>query len=137
MRLDSNGILANPYQPSFTGWRTAGNVTGVNVVLHNNILTNVGSYYNASNGRFTCPVAGKYLVICNGHAENSQPSNQAIYKNGSSVCYEYQNGSAFGAAAQSAILDCAANDYIQHYVGNGTFWGGDNSGLRMTITLIG
>jgi hypothetical protein len=138
VRIDNTtGAVTKPYHPSFTGWRTAGNVSNTNVVLHNNIITNVGSYYNASTGRFTCPVAGKYLVICDGHAENSNPHEHAIYKNGSAVCYAYENGATYGRATQSAILDCAANDYIQHYVTNGTFWGGNNSGLKMTITLIG
>ena len=60
MRINSAGIVTQPYHPVFHVGRGAGNVAGATTVVWNVIFTNVGSYYNDSNGRFTAPVAGVY-----------------------------------------------------------------------------
>lgn len=138
--LTSTAALSNlyglTYLPLFSGYRDAGNVAASTVVLHNNINVNTGSCYSSATGRFTCPVAGNYEVSIGGHAENAQPVELTILKNGSSVQGEYSNGSAYGAVTCTTVLSCAANDYIQQRVTTGTFWGGNNSGLRMTVKLI-
>jgi hypothetical protein len=35
----------------------------------NEIVTNIGSYYDSTNGRFTVPVAGNYYFISTAHCE--------------------------------------------------------------------
>jgi hypothetical protein len=138
--LASSAALTNlyglTYLPLFSGYRNAGLVSATNVVLHNVINVNTGSHYSAATGRFTCPVAGNYEVSVGGHAENTQPATTYIYKNGSAVQGEYTSGSAYGAASCTIVITCAANDFIQHFVTAGTMWGGDPSGLRMTVKLI-
>ena len=135
--INSSGIVTMPYQPAFSGYRTAGNVSSTNKVVHNVIGVNTGSYY--SSGTFTCPVAGKYMVSVEGHAENSQPVQLCIYRNGGvhQCGYSSLPSGNFTTTAVTAILDCAVNDYIESYVISGTMWGGSNSGLRMTVNLIG
>lgn len=139
-QLAATAALSNlyglTYLPLFSGYRDSGNVSASSVVLHNNINVNTGSCYSSATGRFTCPVAGNYEVSIGGHAENAQPVELTILKNGSSVQGEYSNGSAYGAVTCTTVLSCAANDYIQQRVTTGTFWGGNNSGLRMTVKLI-
>lgn len=139
-QLAATAALSNlyglTYLPLFSGYRDAGNVAASNVVLHNNINVNTGSCYSSATGRFTCPVAGNYEVSIGGHAENAQPVELTILKNGSSVQGEYSNGSAYGAVTCTTVISCAATDYIQQRVTTGTFWGGNNSGLRMTVKLI-
>jgi len=139
-QLAATAALSNlyglTYLPLFSGYRTAGNVSATNVVLHNVINVNTGSCYNSSTGRFTCPVAGNYEISIGGHVENTQPASIYVYKNGAANQGEYTNGSAYGAASCTIVVACAANDYLQHYVTIGTFWGGDGSGLRMTVKLV-
>jgi hypothetical protein len=139
-QLAATAALSNlyglTYLPVFSGYRDAGNVSATNVVLHNIININTGSCYSAATGRFTCPVAGNYEVSISGHAENSQPVQLYVYKNGSAVQGEYSNGAAYSAVSCTTVITCAINDYIQQYVVTGTFWGGNNTGLRMTVKLV-
>lgn len=137
LAIDGVGRVKMPYQPFFSGHRNSGNVSAVNVVVHNVIDINNGNYYNTTNGRFTCPITGIYEVHMCGHAEASQPTQLRIAVNGTSVKQEYQNGAGYGTTPVTAILNCNANDYIESIVQTGTYWGGDISGLRMTVKLIG
>ena len=134
---DTSGRLLTPNQPAFYGFRNGGNVSGTNTVIHNAVITNIGSCYNASTGVFTCPVAGVYEVMVGGHAENSQPVVMQISQNNVTKSEEYGNGAAYLPVSTFAILSCAANDQIRHVVATGTFWGGNDSGLRMSVKLIG
>ena len=135
--IDSAGRITMPLQPKFFGYRNAGNVAATNTILHNNVLTNVGSCYNAATGVFTAPVAGYYEIHMGCHAENSQPIKVMIYKNGSALVGEYTNGTNYGAISTTAIVLLAANDQITNVVTAGTVWGGDETGIRMSVKLIG
>ena len=135
--LDISGRLTLPLQPRFYGYRTAGNVTATATVLHNMVITNTGSCYNSSTGIFTCPIAGVYEIMVGGHGENSQPIVLQIQLNGTSITEEYGNGAAYSAVNAFAIVTCAANDQIRSVVSTGTMWGGNVSGLRMSVKLIG
>ena len=140
IKADRNGRITMPYQPMFSGYRnTSPTTVSSGVVIHNIAMTDVGSCYNASNGRFTCPVAGKYLVTINGHAENTAPIRHVMRKNAIDWTGEYSSGPAghYGAAGRTAIITCAAGDYIDHYVVSGPMWCGDTTGLSMTVHLIG
>jgi hypothetical protein len=137
MRIDSSGRVTMPFQPAFYGYRTAGNVSATTTVLHNVVVTNVGSCYNSGTGIFTCPVAGVYEIYAGGHGENSQPTVLDIQLNGTTVAQEYFNGAAYGVNSLMAIISCAANDQIKSVVTTGTFWAGNISGLKMTVKLIG
>jgi len=138
--IDSAGRLTVLYQPMFCGFRsTSPNTIGAgNVVIHNSVITDIGSCYSQSTGRFTCPVAGKYLVSIEGHAENSQPTAHNIRKNGTSIAYTYASvpSGSYAASSKTLILNCAVNDYIDHYISSGTLWCGDASGVSVSISLI-
>jgi hypothetical protein len=70
MKMSPNGMLQryNAAQPMFRagGAGTAANTgmtsTAWNAMIFNSTNVNVGSCYNTSNGRFTAPVAGVYLM---------------------------------------------------------------------------
>lgn len=137
LNIDASGRVTMPLQPTFYGYRDAGNVTATSVVLHNNIRVNVGSCYNASTGVFTCPIAGVYEIFVGGHGENSQPVVLQIQLNGTSITEEYANGASYPSVTAFAITSCAVNDQIRSVVSTGTMWGGGPSGLRMSVKLIG
>jgi len=65
MRIDSDGRVTMPYQPSFIAWRSGSNqsfdtsIFGLQVVF-NSTYINVGNHFNTSTGLFTAPVDGLY-----------------------------------------------------------------------------
>lgn len=135
--VDTVGRVGTPLQPRFFGYRSAGNVTAPNNVVHDTVIVNVGSCYNSTTGIFTCPIAGYYEVIAGGHGENTTVVSILINKNGSGIVEEYSNGPAYGSVTAIAILSCAANDIITSSVATGTMWGGNRSGLRMSVKYLG
>ena len=60
MRINTNGIVTKPYQPSFHVSRRAGDVSANNYITFDQVFHNNGSHYDNSNGRFTAPVTGVY-----------------------------------------------------------------------------
>lgn len=79
---------------------------------------NIGSHWNSANGRFTAPVAGRYVFQVGGWANYNGAGNRYAY------CFQ-QNGGAYNfiggggttaadspMAGYSAILNLAAGDYI-------------------------
>lgn len=137
LSIDTAGRMTLATQPRFYGYRDAGNVTATSTILHNNVVINTGSCYNSGTGIFTCPIAGVYEVFFGGHAENSQPVQLNLQLNGVSISEEYQNGASYGSVTGTIIRTFAANDQIRCIVGIGTMWGGNLSGLRMSVKLIG
>ena len=146
MSFDENGVIGMPLQPAFSTWRTAvGNTItsgATSKVQFNGEHFDIGGHYdNATNYRFTAPVAGKYLF--NTHV--------GLYGFGSTNggrinCYFYKNGSLWadlqrvvvGASTAfnsvhveatiggSIIVDLAVSDYIEIFVYN-------DSGATITV----
>lgn len=92
-------------------------VTNGQVIVFNNAVENVGSCYSTSTGRFTAPIAGKYL--CMSAIELIVPNtdwtfNYILYKNGSGVAgvYEGSPAKSYWAGRCYAIVSCAVNDYL-------------------------
>jgi hypothetical protein len=137
LSFNTSGYVSTPLQPKFYGYRTAGLVSATTTVLHNVVVTNVGSCYNSSTGIFTVPIAGYYEIFAGGHGENSQPVIMQIQQNGTAVCEEFTTGTAYGSITAFAIVSCAANDQLKNVVTSGTMWGGSVSGLRMSVKYLG
>jgi hypothetical protein len=140
LQLDSIGRINIPYQPMFSGYRNTSpsTVSAGSVIIHNVVLTDIGSCYNQSTGRFTCPVAGKYMVYIGAHGENTAPLRNGVRKNGTIVVEEYSSGPTghYGMVGRMAILTCAAGDYLENYTTLGTLWCGDTTGATFTVNLI-
>lgn len=140
MRIDSSGYVTTPSQPVFQAFKTTNTSSG-NHIVFDSTWVNVGSFYNASNGRFTAPVAGTYQFSYGSIGNNSVTTYRlSLHKNGSALTL---NGVAEAQArAQTADAGCyptankvvmvslTAGDYIQVYFNsdNGTALYGDNSG---------
>ena len=122
MRIDSAGRVTQPYQPAATaGWTSA--VSAPTTLPASNILTNVGSHL-ASNGRFTCPIAGIYHVSVAYMSNASGNTRVHLRKNGSEygagTMVAYQNhSSTYGAASAQGYISCSANDYLEWYLDAG------------------
>ena len=109
MTIDTTGRILQPAKPSFfahgsTGtWQSVssgGVVTELDSTDHN-----IGSCYDTSNGKFTCPVTGVYCFQFNLYIK--QTSNSASWS-------IYHNGSEFAAGGFPLIRvfrnDAEAND---------------------------
>jgi hypothetical protein len=133
MRIDSAGRVTQPYQPAFKAGRSTNYTPSQNTAIVFNDASsaqhfNIGGHYSTSNGRFTCPVAGRYFfhtVVIYGPAL-TEGKNMAdafsIQKNGALVAYshrraEYVLGTTGNAGYfvdhATVVLNCAANQYVE------------------------
>ena len=126
VRISSEGYVTKPNQPSCMAYNPNGQfIAGGAIAVFNSTRFNIGSHYSTSNGRFTAPVAGRYLVAYSGlHDYQGQASaGFTIRLNGS----DFDGGEAYDdiygstdahqcQLAKTLILDMSANDYVQIYV---------------------
>ena len=121
LSVDSSGHVLKPNTPAFnirhygasasTSNRTIGNTNSGGTVVE---ITDVGSHFDTSNGRFTAPVGGTYAFFAS--TTNGAASNSAvyIYKNSSSQLSQtgYHYGVAYNGTGVSAIAVLSANDFV-------------------------
>jgi C1q domain len=137
MTVDSSGRLVQPQRPYFKARLSAqGNFYRADPVTFGDVMSNVGSCWNNTNGTFTCPVQGRYLVgmagIGAGNA-NGQGSYGyfRVKKNGDIQIFSHWNfGSYWEYVSLSGILNCSANDTISFQIDTsyGYFYGGGDHG---------
>ena len=98
---------------------------------------NIGSHYSTSNGRFTAPVAGRYMYgfsfgIC--RTDNNETMYPYFRKNGSQLHYQYWAPSGLtnlhAPISFSACINLAAGDYLDIQVGGTGDW---YAGLQETM----
>lgn len=152
-RITTAGIHTKPNQPAFhiqgTGVaHSAGQETAVVYASTPTIKFNIGNHgvggtSASTSGKFTCPVAGMYLVCCTWYRGNSGGAGAdymgtIVKKNGSSYySYWYNNADNYGdsSVGQTAMIQCAANDVLQQYVyGNSA---DPDPGTTMQIYFLG
>ena len=145
MTLDGNGHLTLPNQPVFqaTGQPSHRYMNSWHSVdLPNwNYVTQNGSHFNNSTGRFTAPVAGKYYFIFTAMFTNPSTNDVATYiiKNGTTEVLSNNhsgggssNGHQWNDITVHAIVNMAANDWVSsRMVGNSSstcyFYGSSGS----------
>ena len=113
--------MAQPTQPRFYvrnlnfPYQTGGYGTGGTVDI------NIGTCYDSSNGRFTAPVAGTYMLMMMTQYYDGATGSYVtckFYKNGSNLGLEAYAGYAASNHAQSYLNTMAvlnAGDYINAY----------------------
>ena len=124
--IDRDGRITKPNQPSCMAFNPNGQmIAGGATAAFSSTRFNIGSHYNTSNGRFTAPIAGRYLVAYSG-LHDYQGQSQAgfsIQLNGSDFnggeAYDDIYGSSDNHQCQLAktlILNMSVNDYVSIYV---------------------
>ena len=61
MSIDSTGRILTPARPSWFAYTTS-HVTSTGNIVFDTAVYNVGSHYDTSNGRFTAPLTGVYMI---------------------------------------------------------------------------
>ena len=142
MRIDSSGRVTTPSQPSFLAYNSSGfTVTGGAWYNISNAIQSetydIGSCYNSSNGRFTAPVAGRYIFYAGGWSSISSNGDRYAFcarVNGGALFYisggNYSPGDT-PLSSYSIVHNLAANDYVDLFLfsaltGN---WGGGSHGV--------
>ena len=95
-------------------------LAGSQVLTFDHVITNVGGGYNASTGRFTCPVDGYYLFEMHILGQADKFTNFQLWLNQQRVVvtetddlYDYQS------ASNSAILQLQRGDSVRVVSGAG------------------
>ena len=129
MVVNGSGIVQKPYQPYCLVGRNGGNVNSQTAPIPwNQVVQNVGSYFNTGTYRFTAPVSGYYFISINAMAVGTNPIEVALRSNGNTILNTRNGGgsSNYNSTAASSVVYLAANDYIDAKVeGSYTMSGGD------------
>ena len=120
-RIDKDGRVTKPNQPSFNAYRNTilSTNTGSSHTLvpdYTGTRFNNGSHFNTSNGRFTAPVDGEYLFgVNNNMGSTHNVKSWRLYVNGSAwIIMSYADVSAsWQNLSASTLVTLNANDYIQ------------------------
>ena len=142
MKVNVGGQINMANQPLAEAYYTANNQDGAYAATNRNYVVckpggthvNVNNMYDASTGRFTVPVAGKYLAMVNGSQYSQNVSSYHyvyIRKNGSVQKYIYNtllSGATWTEMSGSTVFDCAANDYIDFFLQNSSSTNTDQGG---------
>jgi hypothetical protein len=142
--ISASGHVTIPNQPCASAYRSLGGTTsaGTYEMVYDAVQVNVGSYYNSSTGRFTCPVAGTYRVTAFGMGQLVSPETNffvTVRKNGSGTggtAYNYGSSTDYKHASGNWLVTCAANDFLSIYAGGGGGYYGDGY-AGVTFELIG
>ena len=152
LRVESGGAVTKPNHPSCSAYWNGNTAVGGNgamlssgdVAIANNTRWNIGSHYNTSNGRFTCPVDGKYQVTFRSNLRmvNLSVGDSffiSVYKNGAAYSSNYDKATQtnWQFLSFTNLVDCSADDYVDLRYGsdhNRTF-GTDASALYSEVTF--
>jgi hypothetical protein len=145
MRMDSSGRITMPYQPAFFAVKTDSVSQGSYVSNYQSVYVNKGSYFNASTGVFTAPIAGTYVFyvyqLMDGsssvtHTDNVIHINDALlggfWIRSLSIVGEYLPTSTM------VMKTMAANDTARYYNGSGKNLYSDGNGwIKFMGYLLG
>jgi len=142
--IDGTGRVINVSQPSFhayfnTYWTET---TSSTVLVFDTTAYNIGSHYSTSTGRFTAPVAGKYLFTFHAFLhttyDNDTDSYFGLSKNGSGwATTNHGVEGQDGGQSISAVISLAASDYVSVLLSSGSISGAGGVYNSFTGHLLG
>ena len=142
-RVTGNGLVTKPLTPYFFGGRNTGQTGSGNDFVSSVTVTNRGSHYNTSNGRFTAPVAGDYFCSFKSFS-SPQSLSSAHYQvslrinDSTKSIYYFYNSDKHAPIAFSEILNLSASDYVTaHIHGSLTVYGTDQTYATQSFYLLG
>jgi hypothetical protein len=121
-----NGVTRTPNQPAFSAYSNVSNIAATQTVPYNVVVLNRGNHYNASNYRFTAPVAGVYSFNIYSIGSTSTTTRFRLFRNSTDLMATGEahqlraNFTAdFTSATASWLVNANANDffYVQIYAG--------------------
>ena len=142
MNVNPAGSISMPYQPHARASRNSGTIGYNSVIIFNYADDDPQSIYNTTNGRFTAPVAGRYLFAHGMFSQSGYPAWLKWRVNGTVIASTYSNvTSAYSSIAGSIVLRMNASDYADLWVDSGSssynVYGGDRSQCWATFTYLG
>lgn len=126
MRIDSSGRVTMPSQPAFNVRLNTSNSTapaGIDTVTFNQIVTNVGSHYSNSTGRFTAPVSGFYQINLLMYFQGGTSYvGSMLQKSDGTVYYNFSSVGSDVCVCTSQAVYLNQNDYLftRTYCGGST-----------------
>ena len=113
LQVDSSGRVIKGNQPAFHASGSSQTTTGY--FTFSSTRFNIGSHYNTANGRFTAPVAGRYMF---GYqlfwAPDGSTRQINLHVNGASVHeVKGQGAGSYQSLGNMAMVNLAAGDYVQ------------------------
>ena len=118
MTIDTSQRVTTPSQPSFFAVLSS-SITANQTVVFDNVVQNVGSCYSGSTGRFTAPIAGRYLFsYCLLTNATSTYHEALFYVNGAvkARTQMYAGASSNSVSSTGTIVyNLAAGDYCNMY----------------------
>ena len=126
MRIDSEGRVTTPYQPTFQARRYTGGGTAIahlSVITYDEAILNISGSFNSGTGRFTAPIAGTYFFFwSNTGGAAASVHRTYIRKNGNSnwgAGYRFENraytNNPYPYNTHQVIVPLALNDYVDIY----------------------
>jgi hypothetical protein len=154
--VDANGRVNAAYNPVVQGYGfatgtpfTGSGLTTPQTVIPATVSVNVGSYFNASTGIFTCPVAGIYQVtgtaISLGYNSIPAPYQKIEWwKNGATTYISCQAQNPASLTSEdfdtpmiaTGYVQCAANDTLQLVMAASSNGQIDNNNSTISIRLV-
>ena len=139
MKIDASGYVTQSKLPMFNvigGGHTIA-ATGQTTITSSNGFNGLeydpDSLFNATNGRFTAPVAGRYFFIFSiGIQFSSGYHYSYLFKNGANISGLNRNvpqSSQFQTVSIQAVLNLAAGDYITAERNNNNISGSVDGGM--------
>ena len=144
----NSGTLRNPGNPgcrvTMSGAQFTLPSSSHYPIVYNIEIHDTGNDYNTSTGKFTCPVAGKYLCIHMMTTRSGRTrvalSEVKLYHNTTETARQFQDTTQDSACATN-IINCAAGDtlYAGLYNANSTnqFNGATEYGCQFIVEFLG
>lgn len=130
MSIDASGRIRKPFQPVFSAAGATTRSAPNDLSAWGQVPVNVGSGFNATNGRFTAPIAGNYFFTAAGFAETGfpAPTEFVFFINGAGAYVSqyrgYTDRGGYSAVSSiSAVFPLAASDYVTCRVNSQGFHG--------------